>query len=73
MRQGWEQSQDRLEVMLETHWRRSLGTTVGNGYERRKFIRTSARRLKAHLDTIGWPETEEEIEPYITRTIERYG
>jgi len=66
-------SRDDIERLFTAQWTRQLGTTVGNGYERLKFIRTKARQLTDHFDTTGWPETEEEVLPYIQRTIERYG
>ena len=66
-------SQSDLERLFKNEWRKVMGTTVGDGYHLLKFLRTSARRLKAHFDISGWPETEGDILPYIHRTIERYG
>ena len=66
-------SQSELERLFKAEWRKVMGTTVGDGYHLLKFLRTSARRLKAHFDIAGWPETEGDIIPYIHRTIERYG
>lgn len=67
------QSQDYLESIFKAEWRKVMGTTVGDGYHLLKFLRSSARRLKAHFDIAGWPETDKDIIPYIHRTIERYG
>jgi len=66
-------SRSDLERVYNQEWRKVFGTSVGNGFDRMTFLRRKARELSELFDVQGWPASDDEILPYVQRTLERYG
>lgn len=65
------ETQDDLQALFLREWIAVLGTT-GERFARNTFLRSLARKLAAHFDLIGWPDTEEGVLIYVRQAIERY-
>ena len=66
------ETQDDLQALFKREWIKVMGTSVGDGFARQSFLRSLARKLTAHFELIGWPETEEGALTYVRQAIERY-
>lgn len=61
-----------LRRIFATEFNKVLGTTPYQ-LERAGMLNRLVRKLSAHFDVIGWPQTEEEVLPYVRQAIDRYG
>lgn len=61
-----------LEAIFTREWSKVMGTTVGNGFHRKAFLRMLSDKLSNHFDLIGWPDSEEDVLVYVRQAIERY-
>lgn len=64
---------DDLPEMFARGFAEQLGGCRYSRHERTPLIGFLTRKLTQHFDTIGWPETKAEAEPYVKEAINRYG
>ena len=66
-------TEEALTQRFLTAFRRHVGTVTHDRFAQHSFARSLARKLIAHFNEVGWPETEEELLIYVREAIERYG
>lgn len=66
-----ELTEDDIRRLFTLEFNKVLGTTPWQ-LERAGLIRRLARKLHAHFDAVGPPETQEEVLTYVRQAIDRY-
>ena len=63
---------DDIEAAFTEACNSTLGTVAASRFDRRTFIRKMTRKLIAHFDTNGWPESKDEVMVYVREALDRY-
>lgn len=66
-------TRDDLPDMFAKHFAAQIGSCRFSRMERAPLIGFLTRKLTAHFEITGWPETEAEAETYVKEAINRYG
>lgn len=61
-----------LRQAFITAFNTTLGTSA-DPYSRLTVVNRLSRRLAAHFDVVGWPETEDEVSTYVRQALDKYG
>jgi len=64
---------DDLREMFALEFNKVLGTPPNARFERSHLLNMLTRKLAAHFDALGWPNSREEALVYVRQAVERYG